>query len=650
MAVSKVKVISIIGVLKALDEVVKICGKSEVFHPESVLSFYSNVENFLPIPGTSPYKEPLKKLKSVISKTNIKLEMVKDRDFEVNKKEINDYVDYFCTKLEDYLSTKEKIIEKIHNQKNSLNDISHFIGLDLNLSEIFACRYIKVRFGKLPKESYLKLSVYKDDPYMLFCPCTSDEEFCWGVYFAPLENISDIDRKFSSLYFERLWINETDGTPESKWEYLKQSIEKEEVKLAEIEKKIENFWKSQKDQCMRFYTKLEEMNTYFGIKKYASKYNDSFILMGWIPEENEKELVEKLSKVYGIEYSVEKADNEIKHSPPVKLKNNKFSRPFEMFVDMYGLPSYNEIDPTVLVSIVYTVLFGIMFGDVGQGIILSIAGAIMYKLKGMTLGKVLIRCGISASLFGLLFGSVFGFEHLLDPFYKMLFNLDEKPIEVMKPNTVMLIMLASIGLGVIIITVSMILNIYSSFRRRDYESAMFGQNGLAGLIFYSSIVVMAVCVLLNINIVNNFYIIMLIVLPLLIIFFKEPLGAIVSKKAHVWPEKWGEFILQNFFEVFEILLSYLTNTMSFLRVGAYSLGHAGMMFAVFTMAEVFGKGSPFVYGLVILIGNIFVIVLEGLLVNIQVLRLNFYEMFSRFFEGQGKAFSPVLVREDSKIN
>ena len=144
MAVSKVKVISIIGVLKALDEVVKICGKSEVFHPESVLSFYSNVENFLPIPGISPYKEPLKKLKSVISKTNIKLEMVKDRDFEVNKKEVNDYVDYFCTKLEDYLNTKEKIIEKIHNQKNSLNDISHFIGLDLNLSEIFACRYIKV--------------------------------------------------------------------------------------------------------------------------------------------------------------------------------------------------------------------------------------------------------------------------------------------------------------------------------------------------------------------------------------------------------------------------------------------------------------------------------------------------------------------------
>ena len=354
--------------------------------------------------------------------------------------------------------------------------------------------------------------------------------------------------------------------------------------------------------------------------------------------------------MYGIEYSVEKADNEIKHSPPVKLKNNKFSRPFEMFVDMYGLPSYNEIDPTVLVSIVYTVLFGIMFGDVGQGIILSIAGAIMYKLKGMMLGKILIRCGISAALFGVLFGSVFGFEHLLDPFYRMLFNLEEKPIKVMEPNTVMLIMLASIGLGVIIITVSMILNIYSSFKRKDYESAMFGQNGLAGLIFYSSVVAMAVCVLLNINIVNNFYIIILIVLPLLIIFFKEPLGAIVSKKTHVWPEKWGEFILQNFFEVFEILLSYLTNTMSFLRVGAYDLGHAGMMFAVFTMAEVFGEGSPFVYGLVILIGNIFVIVLEGLLVNIQVLRLNFYEMFSRFFEGQGKAFSPVILREDSKIN
>ena len=149
------------------------------------------------------------------------------------------------------------------------------------------------------------------------------------------------------------------------------------------------------------------MNTYFGIKKYVSKYNESFILVGWIPEDQEENFSRQLSDVYGIEFSIEKADNEEKHSPPVKLKNNRFSRPFESFVEMYGLPSYNEIDPTVIVSILYTLLFGIMFGDFGQGIVLSVVGALMWKFKKMMLGKILIRCGFSASIFGLIYGALF---------------------------------------------------------------------------------------------------------------------------------------------------------------------------------------------------------------------------------------------------
>ena len=116
-----------------------------------------------------------------------------------------------------------------------------------------------------------------------------------------------------------------------------------------------------------------------------------------------------------MEYTFEDAEEELSHSPPVALKNRKVFKPFEFFVDMYGLPAYDEVDPTPFVAITYVLLFGIMFGDLGQGLCVSIVGWLMWKWKKMKLGKALIPCGISSAIFGTLFGSVFGFEHALDP-------------------------------------------------------------------------------------------------------------------------------------------------------------------------------------------------------------------------------------------
>ena len=91
------------------------------------------------------------------------------------------------------------------------------------------------------------------------------------------------------------------------------------------------------------------------------------------------------------------------------------------------------------------------------------------------------------------------------------------------------------------------------------------------------------------------------------------------------------------------MLSYVTNTMSFLRVGSFVLVHAGMMMVVFSIAGMFGTIG---YIITLIIGNIFVMCFEALLAGIQVLRLEFYELFSRFFEGQGKPFSPITIKNN----
>ena len=148
--------------------------------------------------------------------------------------------------------------------------------------------------------------------------------------------------------------------------------------------------------------------------------------------------------------------------------------------------------------------------------------------------------------------------------------------------------------------------------------------------------------LLDINIFNPIFIIICIVIPLLLMFLRDPLSKLCKKRKDIKPEGGiGGFITENFFELFEFLLSYVTNTMSFLRVGGFILSHAGMMAVVFTLAHSFNAvGSP----IVIIFGNILVMGMEGLIVGIQVLRLEFYEIFSRFFDGDGK---PFIV---SKIN
>jgi V/A-type H+-transporting ATPase subunit I len=193
----------------------------------------------------------------------------------------------------------------------------------------------------------------------------------------------------------------------------------------------------------------------------------------------------------------------------------------------------------------------------------------------------------------------------------------------------------------------MLINIYIGFKERNYEKAIFGCNGIAGLIFYSSIIAGVVgTMILDVKVMSAPFVILLIVIPAICIFCRVPFGAAVKYKEMRLSEDGekmtvGNFIVENFFEMFEYLLSYVSNTMSFLRVGGFVLSHAGMMLVVMTLMEgVTTAAKP----LVLVIGNLFVMAMEGMIVAIQIIRLEFYEVFSRFYEGDGKPFEPIQVK------
>ena len=244
----------------------------------------------------------------------------------------------------------------------------------------------------------------------------------------------------------------------------------------------------------------------------------------------------------------------------------------------------------------------------------------------------MMRLGVSSMIFGFIYGSLFGNEEIIGEILAPL-NIG-LPIHVTSPDFTMNLLISAVGMGAVLILGSIMINIITSLKHKRYERALFTQNGLAGLIFYAFILLTFV---VGTSILNPITIMTFIVVPLLVMFLKEPLTHLLERKQIKPTGGWGEYILESFFEMFEVLIGFVSNTMSFMRVGGFVLSHAGMMTVVAVLQDM-SKGAGI---LVFVFGNIFVIALEGLLVGIQTLRLNYYELFSRFYDGGGKPFKAI---------
>ena len=638
MAVASMQAVNIIGFMDHIDEVIMVLGESGVFHPDEVSDFYVDTRDFTHLQANNIFAEPLTDLRASLSRAKLDLELCDTREYSPGVNELTAYSESVARDI-DALTDKVKLCEKrLDEAKKDYITASHFKGLDKELEQALKMKYIDARFGKLPKDSLQKLSMYRDDKYVDFAVCTEGNNNVWGVYFAPKELSEQIDRIFDGLYFERVNIVYDNETPSERIEKYNTLLPELEKDVRDAKRALEDYLGANREQITLCLSKLEELYLFAGIRTKAMQYNNSFIIVGWIPTANKDEISLRLKSIRSIEVDFSDAKNEMEKRPPAKLKNCFLARPFEFYTEMYGVPKYNEIDPSLFVAITYIIIFGIMFADLGQGIVLSIVGILMWKLKKMKIGKILFPCGISSAIFGTIFGSVFGYEHLLDSVYQMA-GLDEKPIEVMHRTNE--IILSAIAIGVVLLIIAMMLNVYTSFRQHNYGRALFSQSGIAGIVFYSALVFgLAGELFLGLRVMTLPYILGLIVLPFILIYFDEPLTGLVNREENWKPESWGGYIVEKLFESIEVILSYVTNTMSFLRVGAFVLVHAGMMLVVFVLAETVGGVG---YTIVVIVGNGLVMALEALLVAIQVLRLEYYEMFSRFYSGEGRAFEPVKL-------
>ena len=636
--VEKMKFLSITGPKEDIDRVVDQYLSKHEIQLENALSELKTVKNLRPYTESNPYKEEYQISKELFTTFGSRLPASSTKDMNIT--EAAALIRSLNEELTDINSEKSKLLGEISTLQASLDKITPFDHLNYDLKAILDFRFVKFRFGRMSREYFDKFQDYVYDSLdTILHKCSEDNEYVWLVYFVPDTLADKIDAIYASMHFERFFMpDEYEGTPSEAVRMLQQKIDQRDVEVTLKNQQIAEIIDKQKDDLAAACRRLETYATNFNVRKLAActqqKERNFYIICGWMAEKDAAVFEKEIEEDENAFVFIEEDHDKILSKPPTRLKNPKLFKPFEMFIEMYGLPAYEEWDPSILLGLTYSFLFGFMFGDVGQGLCLLIGGFLLYRSKKMNLAAIISCCGFFSTIFGFLFGSVFGFETIIEPLW-----LHPKSAITNLPfignlNTVFIV---AIALGMGIIMLAMVLNIIGNIRKRNAEHAFFDTNGIAGLVFYASAFVMIVLFMSGHQLPAAGILAVMFIIPLLVIFFKEPLAAIVEKKAEVMPKEKGMFIVQGFFELFEILLSYFSNTLSFVRVGAFAVSHAAMMEVVLMLAGA-EAGNP--NWLVIILGNLFVCGMEGLIVGIQVLRLEYYELFSRFYHGTGRPFKP----------
>ena len=188
---------------------------------------------------------------------------------------------------------------------------------------------------------------------------------------------------------------------------------------------------------------------------------------------------------------------------------------------------------------------------------------------------------------------------------------------------------------------SFIFSIINKLRRKEIQEGLFGRNGVAGLSLFLSALLLVLDKAVNISLIPSGLLVLVIVLSVVLIVIREPLTNIILKVRPLYHETAGEYYVESGFDIFETFLSLLSNSVSFIRVGAFALNHVGLFVAFHTMAHIIGNLAGNIA--MFIIGNLMVIFLEGLIVFIQGLRLVYYEMFSKYYKGEGILYSPDFI-------
>ena len=544
------------------------------------------------------------------------------------------------------LGNRQRLIQRRKELTNTSEQVSSYRGLEIPLDGPDQFSFLHFVTGSLPAQNFEGLGNEVGDNVALL-PLAQLKGQQSIVAITTRQGQPALEKMLQQAGFQREMLPVVEGATVDR---LSEETEREHEQLAA---ELEQLNGKLKTIAAEFAQPLAEIEGFVDMECRLLDASQKFprteaavLIAGWVPADDITALEQRLGETTDGRYALQTSppDASMQEQIPVLLKHSWLLRPFEVLVSTYGLPNYQELEPTFFVALSYIVMFGMMFGDAGHGMVLA-AGGLIALLAGKSqkvrdFGVLLLFAGSSSIIFGVVYGSYFGIE----VFKK--YALWHDPLE----GDPMRLMYGAIGIGVVMISIGLILNIVNRFRRGDVIGGILDKFGLIGLLFYwGTLVLLMNGATIQSRGLMGASIILFLVVPIVGWSLKGPIEHFMSHKTGEHGEAnegLAGAIMESCVGAFEAVLSYLANTISFVRLAAYAMSHAALLFAAFMLAAVV-RDIPFGGGLwsllVIILGNLVAIVLEGIIASVQALRLEYYEFFGKFFTGNGQPFEPFRV-------
>lgn len=570
-----------------------------------------------------------------------------------------DQIDHDVKGAGDQLTSERKHLETVESQLRQLEPIAH---VNYEVGALRKSSYMHSILGVIEADKVERLETSLSRVPHVFFTLKEDPKKPIVWLLGPRNASDNLDRAAKSAFLNPLSLpEELNGTPEQITVALNKDAEATRKRIADLESTLSKL-------AGKYQAELEKLLWDVHISRLIAdaivrfgQLRHTYVVVGWVPTADLEDLKTRLKQA-SPEILIEAIPTSRTghHSNvPVALTNNKWLRPIQDLIVTYGRPSYGEFDPTLLVALTFPILYGAMFGDLGQGLILMLVGFLSYNkifMKGLhSLGLLLVYCGFFATIFGVLYGSIFGFEgHQIVEYLH--FHLE--PLWMSPLENILGILSFAIDAGIVILLFSYLLGLFNAFRSKDWAHFWFGHAGVLALAFYFCFLAVLGNFLGSTAIAPKVAVaISKLPLPFGPLFGILAVGMMFSGLLRNVAEghrplidgsgvgAFAMFLVQSFMDLFESVISMLSNTLSFVRVGAFAVAHGGLSLAIFSLA---GTTPNLKFWIVILIGNIIIIGLEGLIVYIQTMRLHYYEILGKFFHGGGMRFEPLQLNPSSE--
>jgi len=561
---------------------------------------------------------------------------------------------------------RESIRERqriIQQEILKLEDIRHQVDLyGLGLSDIKLAgkrSFLSIQTGKLPVFNVKKLESNLQDIPSLNIELGQEDDMAHHLLISMKRDSERINKILASAGWSKIELpKELQSVKEDVFKELDEKLKTLTDEQKKLEIKARDLVKKEQKHLKDIWTNLRVQELFYVIQTNFKASSRTVIFSGWLPSSKKERLTKIIQNVCKnhcyLEWNEAESKDIVREDVPVQFKNPKILAPFQMLVSSFGIPQYGTIDPTPFVMPVYLTMFGLMFADIGQGmvlVLLGILGAHLLKKneqkQGLyTLSWLIIWCGSFSILFGALFGSFFGTGLIKPLWFDFHGIVSGHGADTSIIKDVYDILSITIYFGITVISLGLVFNWINLIRTGKFVELFFDKGGVMGGWIYAGGVYIAFYMVAHNykEFPSGMILFALVGMPSLLLFIKGPYYHI-KHQTGLPDRKFSPFIIMTFLmewivELLEIFSGYLSNTLSFMRVAGLGIAHVSLMIAFFKIADM---TSGIMSVIVLVLGNILVISLEGLSAGVQALRLNYYEFFTKFFHGTGKLYTPISL-------